>query len=77
MNVPFLRTLTGIAGEPTCVVSGTLDPKRFDIPATLVGHAPGVIPTKAEVDGKPLPIHVTEGVIQVPASRSATPILIS
>lgn len=63
-------TLSGEAGNMTCVLSGTLNPLLYDVPLTIVIDAKGITSARAERAGKELPLRVESGSIYLQATPS-------
>ncbi len=70
-------TLTGGAGNATCVLSSTLNPQLYDVPLTIVMDALGVTSARAERAGQELPVRVANGSIYVQAAPSVQPATIT
>jgi hypothetical protein len=69
-------TVAGSAGRITCAISGSLDPKVYDVPLTIVIDVPGAATVLAERAGRELPARVVSGGIQVDAAPDKDPITI-
>ena len=69
--------LSGEAGNLTCVVRGTLDPQRYDVPLTIVIDAAGVTSARAERAGEELQPQIRNGSIHVQAAPSTQPVVIT
>lgn len=69
--------VSGRPGGVTCVVRGTLDPLRFDVPLTIVIDAPGAAAARAERGGKALPVRIGDSSLYVQAVPSPLPIVVT
>jgi hypothetical protein len=54
----------------TCILSGTLDPKLYDMPLTIVIDAKGATSARAQRTGKELPVRVEKGSIYLQGAPS-------
>ena len=70
-------TLSGKAGNVTCVLSSTLDPQIYDVPLTIVIDAAGVTAAHAERAGQGLPVRIEISSVYVEAAPSLQPITIT
>ena len=64
-------------GRLVCVLAGSLDPARFDVPLTLVVETRGAQSVLAERAGRRLPARVAATTLLVDAAPSAEPITIA
>ncbi len=69
--------VSGTAGNITCTLGSTLDPKIYDMPLTIVIDADKATSLKAERAGKKLPARIGNGTIQVDAAPAPEPISIT
>jgi peptidoglycan/xylan/chitin deacetylase (PgdA/CDA1 family) len=69
--------VTGGDGSAMVVVSGTLDPKIYDVPLTVVVEAAGATSAVARRGGKALPVRVAKGAVYVQAAPGADAIAVS
>lgn len=70
-------TVTGKAGNVSCLLTSTLDPQIYDVPLTIVLDATGATLARAERAGHILPARIEGGSIYVQASPSLQPISIA
>lgn len=68
--------VSGTKGNLICLLSGTLDPQRYDVPLTLVVAATDARDAVATRAGRPLPVAVIRDAIHVQATPAADPISI-
>jgi peptidoglycan/xylan/chitin deacetylase (PgdA/CDA1 family) len=69
--------VTGGGGSATVVVGGTLDPKVYDVPLTIVVDAANATSAVAKRAGKELPVRVGHGSIYVQAAPGAEPVTVT
>jgi peptidoglycan/xylan/chitin deacetylase (PgdA/CDA1 family) len=70
-------TIVGKTGDVSCTLTSALDPQLYDVPLTLVVHAPGASSVHAERAGRELPVSVGGDAILVQAIPGAQPITIT
>jgi peptidoglycan/xylan/chitin deacetylase (PgdA/CDA1 family) len=70
-------TLSGKAGNATCVLSSTLDAQIYSVPLTIVINAAGIKTARAERAGQELPARIENGSIYIQAAPSTQPITIT
>ena len=67
-------TIIGKIGDVSCTLTSTLDPKLYNVPLTLVVHAPGASSIHAERAGRELPASIQGDSILIQAiSGTQTP----
>jgi peptidoglycan-N-acetylglucosamine deacetylase len=64
-------------GRLTLLLTGTLDPARYDIPLTLVLNVPSPTSARAERAGHELPVRVSSTAVQIDATPSPDPITLT
>ena len=63
-------TLTSESNGATCKLGGTLDPKLYDVPLTMVIDGKGITAATAERTGRKLPVRVANDSIYIDAAPS-------
>ena len=69
--------ISGTVGNITCTLVGTLDPKLYDVPLTIIIDAAKVTTAKAERAGKELPARLVGSTIQIDAAPASETISIT
>lgn len=69
--------VSGSGGDLTCKLNGTLDPRIFDVPLTIVIGATGAASARAKRAGRELPVNVVRDAILVEAVPDREPITVT
>ncbi len=69
-------TVAGTVGRISCTITGSLDPKLYDVPLTIVIDAPSAVSVHAERAGRELPARVVSGAIQIDAAPDKEPVTV-
>ena len=69
--------VSGTPGNLTCTLVGTLDPKLYDVPLTIVIDAANATTARAQRAGKELPARITHGTIQIDVAPDPAPISVT
>ena len=72
-----LTVTASIPGHVTCVLTGTLDPKTYDVPLTLVLDITGAKSARALRAGHELPVRISASALQVDAVTSTEPLTLT
>jgi hypothetical protein len=64
-------------GSLTLTLTGTLDPKIYDVPLTIIVEAKDAMKAQAACAGKALDVSVDKGAIYIQATPATQPIIIT